>query len=90
MVYIFLAILLGIAIGFATRKSKIIAYTNKIIEVIIMILLFLLGIDVGSKEEIVSNFSILGMEALIITLGATLGSLLLAKWVYSKYFKEEE
>lgn len=79
MVYIFSAILLGIAIGFVARKSKIIKYTTKIIEIIIMLLLFLLGIDVGSREELVSNLSQLGLEALIITLGSTIGSLLLTK-----------
>ena len=46
--------------------------------VLIWVLLFLLGIEVGGNESIIRNLSTLGIEALLLTMGAVLGSILAA------------
>ena len=51
---------------------------------VIMLLLLFLGIAVGSNREVVTRFASLGLEALLLTLGGTLGSLIAALWLYRK------
>ena len=48
------------------------------ITFLIWVLLFLLGIDVGGNDIIVKGLHTLGLEALIITLAAVIGSTLFA------------
>ncbi len=56
----------------------------------VYLLLFLLGISVGTNEEIINNFFRIGYKAIWLTLGAVLGSVLLAKMVYQLYFKSDK
>ncbi|MGQ1788165.1 LysO family transporter [Saccharicrinis sp. GN24d3] len=87
--YIVIA-LFGLGIGFGrlfrekkkTRKNVDLAVTWSV-----YLLLFLLGISVGINKEIINNFSLIGYKALWLTLGAVLGSVLLAKVVYQLFFK---
>jgi hypothetical protein len=51
-----------------------------------MLLLFFLGASVGSNKQLISNFSGIGLDALLLTVGGTLGSLLCAKWVFARFF----
>ena len=54
------------------------------IAVFIWTLLFLLGLEVGSNERIVSGLATLGLEAILITLAGTLGSVW-AAWGLWRY-----
>jgi uncharacterized membrane protein YbjE (DUF340 family) len=79
---------LGMVIGASLRhKKKIIKQVNKLVTISVYLLLFLLGISVGLNDELVSNLDTLGVHALIITLMAVLGSVLLAMLIYHLYFK---
>jgi hypothetical protein len=49
----------------------------------IWILLFLLGVEVGSDKHIINGLHTLGCESLIITAGATIGSVI-AAWILWK------
>jgi len=69
--------ILGIGVGYIFRKRNL-SFISKVITVLIWILLFVLGLEVGSNPQIVSNLGNLGLDALIITLGALLGSITLA------------
>lgn len=84
--------LTGMLLGFLLRKHKL-SGIHKIITVLIWLLLFLLGIDVGGNQEIINGLHTIGMEALIITLAAVLGSVT-AAWglwyVLYKRNKEEQ
>jgi len=86
MIYILLCIVAGIAVGYLAKKSAIVKYTGSLLSVTIMLLLFFLGLSVGSNEQVVSNFTAIGLDAFLLTVGGTLGSLLCAKWVYKKFF----
>ena len=54
------------------------------IAALIWTLLFLLGLEVGSNERIVSGLATLGLEAILITLAGTLGSVW-AAWGLWRY-----
>lgn len=76
--FIIIGIMLtGMLIGYLLR-SKRLTWIHKIITFLIWTLLFLLGIDVGGNEAIVKGLHILGLEALVITLAAVIGSTLCA------------
>ena len=51
---------------------------HQIITLLIWLLLFILGIEVGSNEQIIKGLHTIGLEAVILTLGGTLGSVIAA------------
>lgn len=69
--------LAGVLLGFLLRRQKL-SSIHKVITALIWVLLFLLGIDVGSNESIMKGLHTIGVEAGVITLGAVLGSAVLA------------
>lgn len=74
----------GIGAGYFLRHRPL-RYLGRIISVLIWILLFLLGVEVGGDERIVKGIASLGIEAVIITVAGVAGcgllSLLLWKMV---------
>lgn len=90
MLTVFAIMLIGIGVGVAVRRISIFQQINKAISLVIFLLLFLLGKEVGADERVLSNLSTLGVQALMITLGAVLGSALCAKFVYQYFFKKDE
>ena len=69
--------ILGIGVGYIFRKRNL-SFISRLITLLIWILLFVLGLEVGSNPQIVSNLGKLGLDALVITVGALLGSIILA------------
>lgn len=86
MIPILLCIATGILTGYLFRKTGFIKYTGILLSVVIMLLLFFLGVSTGSNEQVLSNFSGIGLEALLLAVGGTLGSLICAKWVFARFF----
>ena len=70
--------LLGICVGYFLQKYKEINM-GKVITSLIWILLFLLGVEVGGNQQIIKGFANLGLEAVLISFSAVLGSCL-ASW----------
>ena len=91
-IIIVLAIMvLGIGIGlFVGNRPKIIKVVGMLTSFSIFLLLFLLGIGVGTNDKIINNLHSIGLQALIITLGAMLGSLICAWVVYKFFFQTKE
>ncbi len=79
MFLVLLFMFAGIITGFLFRKKKF-RFVNGIILTLIWLLLFLLGAEVGSNDNVVKNFANLGFEALMIAFFATLGSVIGA-WI---------
>ena len=74
--FIIIGIMLtGMLLGFLLRNKRL-SWIHKIITLLIWVLLFLLGIDVGGNEAIIKGLHTLGLEALMITLAAVTGSIL--------------
>ena len=77
-------------LGFLLRKQKL-SGIHKVITVLIWLLLFLLGIDVGGNQKIINGLHTIGLEAIVITLAAVLGSVT-AAWAlwYGRYKRNKE
>lgn len=79
----------GMALGFILRKKRF-GFIHKIITVLIWLLLFLLGVDVGGNNAIMNSLHTLGVEALIITVAAVLGSAIMACLLWRITMKRKE
>ena len=92
ILFIFLGILSGIfcrklSTGVCISLTDVVArWQGRIVTWLIWLLLFLLGIEVGSNEMIVRSLPTLGVEALLLSSAATLGCCVLAwaLWRVSK------
>lgn len=78
----------GIAVGYLLRKVEILQKVGKPISLTIYLLLFLLGITVGSNPDIMNNLTTLGWQAFLLAFAGTLGSVVVAGLVYRYFFKE--
>lgn len=67
----------GILLGYILR-DKGIEKVNRLITPLIWLLLFLLGITVGKDPQIMQGLTTIGIDALIITSFAVLGSVIAA------------
>lgn len=74
--------LAGMLSGYFLRKQDL-GKIHKAITALIWLLLFLLGIEVGGNEQLVKGLHTIGFEALILTIGGTLGSAI-AAWILWK------
>lgn len=102
MFIVILFIFLGILSGVLCRKLSTGAcisltdvaerWQGRIVTWLIWLLLFLLGIEVGSNEMIVRSLPTLGVEALLLSTAATLGCCVLAwaLWRVSKNNSTQE
>ena len=86
VIFLFVA---GIVVGRLLRDKKTTRKNiDRLVSVAIFVLLFLLGISVGINDKITNDFSKIGYNAILLTIGAVLGSLILAKVVYHLFFKQ--
>lgn len=74
---------LGIGLGYLMRRHSL-PPIGKVITLLIWVLLFLLGIEVGQNEQIIRSLPTLGAEAVIMAVACVLGSCL-AAWMLWKY-----
>lgn len=70
--------LTGMLLGYLLRSTRL-TRIHKVITMLIWLLLFLLGIDVGGNETIMKGLHTIGLEAFILTVAAVAGSVL-ASW----------
>ena len=66
-------------------KNYQLRWVQKWIMLAIWLLLFLLGIAVGTNGEIMNNLDTIGLKGLILALGGVSGSVILA-WVVYRFF----
>ncbi|MFY9590714.1 MAG: LysO family transporter [Bacteroidales bacterium] len=74
--------IMGIILGYSF-KNYTISFINQLINVLIWTLLFILGLEVGSNSDIIKNLKFVGIDAFVISVGAILGSVLMA-WILWK------
>jgi len=81
----------GIVLGYILRsKEKLIKVSNKATLWVIFILLFFMGISVGSNSKVMQNLDTIGLRGLQLATVAILGSVLLSWIVYKLAFKPKE
>lgn len=68
---------MGTITGFLLRKRPV-AQVHRAITVLIWLLLFLLGLEVGHNDHIIKGLRTIGLQAAVISITATLGSVLSA------------
>jgi uncharacterized membrane protein YbjE (DUF340 family) len=69
----------GIILGLALRKQEqLVRMADKTILWSIFLLLFLMGLSMGANESIMGNLPSLGWQAMLLSIGGILGSILLA------------
>ncbi len=82
---------IGIAVGFLiSKRENLIKINDKLVTWSIYLLLFLLGIGVGTNKDIINNVHTIGLQAIIITIAALLGSLVCAYIVYILFFQNKQ
>ncbi len=95
MFIVILFIFLGIALGYTLRTSlaskvgAISALNGRITTWLIWLLLLMLGLEVGSNKQLIAALPTLGVEAMVLSVSATLGSCVLA-WALWKSMKGGE
>lgn len=85
MFSIIATMLTGITIGYLFRHKEILQNTEKTISMTIFLLLFIMGITIGSNDALIENLGSFGWQAAIISVSATCGSVL-AAWLVMKFF----
>ena len=78
----------GMLLGFLLRKRQL-SGISRIITILIWLLLFLLGIEVGNNEQIIKGIHTLGLEAFILTIGGRLGSVIAAWALWKILYKKK-
>ena len=83
----------GIAFGYLMRRYRF-THIGRITIFFIWVLLFVLGVEVGSNPNIINSLHTLGIEALFIavmsTMGSVIAAMLLWKSVKKNRGKEQE
>lgn len=70
----------------ASKVGVISALNGRFTTWLIWLLLFMLGLEVGSNRELIAALPTLGVEAMVLSVSATLGSCVLA-WALWKSMK---
>jgi uncharacterized membrane protein YbjE (DUF340 family) len=90
MIEILVIMFAGTVLGFILRKKRyVILLFDKLTNLSIYLLLFLLGLSIGNNELIINQFSQVGINAILLALSGTGGSVILSYFVY-KFFKRDE
>lgn len=91
MIIVLLLMLAGVFVGFfISRYPHLIRLNDKLTSVAIYALLFLLGISVGLNKTIIQNLDKIGVQAIVITLGAVSGSVLSLWFLYRLFFQPKK
>lgn len=74
MIKLILTMLAGIILGKIISHKKTTTLFGKLIFPVVIVLLFFMGIAIGKNDAILKNFSSLGLQAFVITMGAVTGA----------------
>ena len=90
--FLIIAIMVGgMLTGYVFRyRYKFVKMMDTLVLGLIFLLLFLLGISVGSNKLIINNIDKIGLNALWLTLGAVSGTLITSYITYIMFFKKHE
>ncbi|MBQ0122202.1 MAG: LysO family transporter [Bacteroidales bacterium] len=78
MLWLILTLFIGFGAGLLLR-GRVKLPTGTITLISICLLLFFLGMEIGSDKELISNLPTMGLTSLIVSVGGILGSSVLAK-----------
>ena len=85
MVVLLILMAAGMIVGYLIRRLKrTIKSAGVLVTVAVYLLLLTLGIAIGRNEAVLSRIPTLGVRALLLTIGAVLGSVL-AGWLFARF-----
>jgi uncharacterized membrane protein YbjE (DUF340 family) len=67
----------GIVVGYLLRQRRL-RIIHRLILILIWLLLFMLGLEVGANDAVIRRFGTLGFEAFLLAFAGTLGSVVFA------------
>ena len=79
---------LGIGIGYLLRNLKFLEKVEKSTSLTIFLLLFVLGLSIGSNSLIVNNLGKFGWQAIVLATSSILGSMLASSLVLRLFSKK--
>ena len=82
--------LLGITVGFILRNNIKSTLINHLIFGVVLLLLFLMGLSIGTDNKLISVLPSLGLQAIIISFFSTFGSIIAGWIIWIKLFKKLE
>ena len=80
--------LTGMLLGYLIPNRDL-KKTYQLITLLFWLLLFILGIEVGGYEQIIKGLHTIGIEAVILTLGSTLGSVIAAWALWKALYRKK-
>lgn len=90
MITVVLIMTAGIIAGILVRGfPKLIKANEHLTMWAIYALLFVMGLEIGTNNEILSSLHTLGVKALIIAIAGVLGSVITAYFTYRIFFKNK-
>ena len=78
----------GIGIVYLLRDLRFLQKVEKSISLTIFLLLFVLGLSIGSNSLIINNIGKFGWQAIVLATLSILGSLLASFLVFHLFFKK--
>lgn len=91
MIELILSFTASIAIGYLLSRMSAFPVLRRLTDIsttiVIYLLLFLLGAQTGSNEEVLSNLAAIGLDALLLALAGTVGSAF-AAWLLYRYHRD--
>lgn len=81
--------LLGITVGFILRNNIKSTLINHLIFGVVLLLLFLMGLSIGTDNKLISVLPSLGLQAIIISFFSTFGSIIAGGIIWIKLFKKK-
>lgn len=91
MMAILLVLSAGILLGLLiVNYPKLHILNNNLLNYAIYLLLFLLGISVGTNREVIQNLDKIGLEAITIAITSITGSVLLSFLLFKLLFNHNE
>lgn len=81
-------IVAGIVAGALLRRQpRVVRLADHIALAAVFVLLFLLGLDMGSREDVITDLGSVGLRAGLIALAAMVGSLAATSVVWVLFFR---
>ncbi|MEG1955378.1 MAG: lysine exporter LysO family protein [Mucinivorans sp.] len=85
MLKIFAVMVASMVLGWLLRRPQFPHKAlGRLILVVIMLMMWLIGVEMGSSEQVLGNLSSIFQDALLLTLGALVGTIVLA-WTVNKF-----
>ncbi len=82
MFFLIMTMFSGVVAGYFLRRWKPLAHIGRAISVTILLMLFILGMEIGSDDQVLGNLSVLGLQALLLAFAGAMGSVVFASVLY--------